>query len=471
MIAALLALGCSGRPNLETLRDPEACAACHPVHVEQWRGSMHAYASTDPLFRALNARGQRETNGELGDFCVRCHAPMAVAEGATTDGLNLDELPDALSGVTCYFCHDAKSVTDDHNNPIELAGGVTMRAAISDPVKSSAHRSGYSTLLDRNHTDSAKLCGSCHDIVLPSPPAPAAVHLERTYAEWQSTLFAKEPARGGLTCGGCHMPGRDGVAADAPGVFARKVHGHGFPGVDVALDPFPEAEAQKTAIQTLLDTTLRLQICVQQLPGTARVELLLENVSAGHRWPSGAAQDRRAWVELRAFEQGSVSYESGVVAEGAPVTELSDPDLWLLRDRTKKSDGTDAHMFWEVASYDSNTIPGPVTFDKSDPDYFITHVTRRYPQQGSITGSPDRVTARVRLRPVGLDVLDSLVKSGHLSASVADAIPTFDLLPNDGDVTLEWTPEKTKDPKLGFTKLIDGVLAECVTGAAAVSQK
>ena len=58
----------------------------------------------------MNQRGQRETEGALGDFCVSCHAPMAVREGLTTDGSNLDELPDYAKGVTCFFCHTAEAV-------------------------------------------------------------------------------------------------------------------------------------------------------------------------------------------------------------------------------------------------------------------------------------------------------------------------------------------------------------------------
>ena len=64
---------------------------------------MHAYASTDPVFLAMNQRGQRETNGELGSFCVQCHAPMALRTGATTDGLNLKTLPEHLQGVTLFL--------------------------------------------------------------------------------------------------------------------------------------------------------------------------------------------------------------------------------------------------------------------------------------------------------------------------------------------------------------------------------
>ena len=78
-ILAMLALmmGCKDEEepvyelSREELMDPENCIECHPTHVEEWKGSMHAYASEDPLFIAMNARGQRETNGELGDFCVQ----------------------------------------------------------------------------------------------------------------------------------------------------------------------------------------------------------------------------------------------------------------------------------------------------------------------------------------------------------------------------------------------------------------
>src|SRR5262249_44963424 len=78
----------------EQLMDPETCKTCHQKHYDQWSGSMHAYASDDPLFLAMNARGQREA--KLGKFCVNCHAPMAVLTGATQDGLNLADLPQSV---------------------------------------------------------------------------------------------------------------------------------------------------------------------------------------------------------------------------------------------------------------------------------------------------------------------------------------------------------------------------------------
>jgi hypothetical protein len=481
--AALLAIACGSEEpadepvlSRDELLDPETCRDCHADHYREWSGSMHAYASEDPVFVAMNARGQEETLGELGGFCVSCHAPMALREGATTNGTNLAELPAKLRGVTCYFCHNIESVDGDHNALISLANDVTMRGGISDPVKNTAHRSAYSPHFDRKKPESAAACGACHDIVLPSPPAPAAVHLERTFAEWKETIFSGKDDNDLRTCASCHLASiPNSVIADAPGVVTRPArHVHTFPGVDLALTPFPEAAEQRAQVESMLDVTLRAELCVVELPGNSVIEALLDNVGAGHRWPSGAAQDRRAWVEIRAYSGTSEIYASGVIADGEPASESTDPDLWLLRDGVSDATGGEAHMFWEVASYDNDcasaapgcTIPGPVTIDPAHPDYYITHVVRRFPKSTTLASVPDRVTLRVKLRPMGLEVLDDLVQTGDLVDAVKDAMPTLDLLPNreSSDVALEWTPEATDDPLYGFTKTISGLgAARCVS--------
>jgi hypothetical protein len=229
----------------DRLLDPKTCEACHPQHYREWLGSMHAYAAEDPVFRAMNARGQRETHGALGDFCVKCHAPMAVELGFTADGLDLEDVPQHLQGVTCYFCHTVAAVEGVHNNPIRLAKNDVMLGAIRDPVETDAHRSSYSPFLDEKTMESADMCGSCHDIV-----THAGVHLERTYLEWLESFMSDTdplsggPAPYGQRCGSCHM-GQPipGPIADAPGVRAdRWRHAHMMVGVDVALTDFPDAE-------------------------------------------------------------------------------------------------------------------------------------------------------------------------------------------------------------------------------------
>ena len=276
------------------------------------------------LFSCTNKRGQRETDGALGDFCVRCHAPVAVALGLTEDGLNLEELPKSVRGVTCYACHNAVDVTGTHNNPVALGMDKVMRGSISDPVANTAHASAYSPYLDRNTPESSALCGACHDIVTPS-----GIHIERTYLEWQESVYAME-SPGRFSRGSRHMGAEKGVAAEYPGVPLRTIHAHGMPGVDQAVAPWPGMAEQAEAIQRALDTTVYAAMCVMDGgDGSGRIQVQLENIGAGHSFPSGAAQDRRVWVEVIARDQaGEIIYSSGVVGEEDRVVdvEADDPD-------------------------------------------------------------------------------------------------------------------------------------------------
>jgi hypothetical protein len=427
----------------EDLLDPTTCQSCHADHFREWSGSMHAYASDDPVFVAMNARGQRETGGALGNFCVNCHAPMAVREQMTSDGLNLAQVPRKLKGVTCFFCHAVDSVTGVHNDPLQLANDIAMRGPFGNSVQNTAHPSRYSKLHDRDQAASAQLCGACHDIVTGHGAA-----IERTYEEWQATVFSQP--LGGSTCGQCHMyQSRDPVPiAQAPGVFPRSYHAHDFPGVDLALTPFPESDALKRRVQAFLNTAIQSALCVGE--GTAGIHVILENVGAGHSWPSGAAQDRRAWVEVIAYSAGNVVYQSGVVPDGTAPTNTNDPDLWLLRDCMLDDQNNPVPMFWQAANpSESYLLPGQITFNQTDPAYYRTHLFQPFPRKTLLTVAPDRVTMRVRLQPVGLDVIDDLAASAPADAeggpgdlsSVRTAIPTFDI----GTAPLvEWTPATGK---------------------------
>lgn len=410
----------------EDLRDPQKCLPCHAEHVREWSGSMHAYAAEDPVFLAMNRRMQRETNGAAGDFCVKCHAPVAVRLGMTKDGLNLTELPSSVKGVTCYFCHSIDAVEGTHDAAVRLADDGKLRGAIAEPAKGMPHAAAYSKLHDREQAESSTMCGACHDIVTPH-----GAHIERTFLEWQQSLYSKP---GQLSCGKCHMDGRDGLAADVPGVGVRRVHDHSFPGVDVALTPFPEVEAQRAAVQRVLDNTLIAKLCIKPAPIGTGVDVTLDNAFAGHKFPSGANQDRRAWVELVGYRGGAVVFESGVLGgdEKKAVATLADPKLWLLRDRIYASDGRETHMFWEAARVESEQLPAAVTSDIRDPA-FVHSVTRTY----EIPGLLDRVTMRVRMRPMDFDVLDDLVASGDLDPAVRDRLPTFEL----ASTVKEWRSE------------------------------
>lgn len=460
LIAALtLSSACGGHSykSREELLDPTTCKECHDDHYADWAGSMHAYASDDPVFRAMNARGQRETGGELGSFCVKCHAPMALAEGATTDGLNLDEVPDQLKGVTCFFCHTVDEVQGDHNNPLHLADDLTMRGRYDDAVDNDAHRSAYSDLHNGDKKASATLCGSCHDIVVNDH-----AHIERTFAEWQGSVFSTDL---GASCDQCHMDKslHPQPIADAPGVFAREFHSHKFPGIDQALTPFPHADQQKAAIQKLLNTTVQSALCVVTVGQQSAVRVVFDAVGAGHNFPSGSAQDRRVWAEVTAYQGDQVMYQSGHIPDGQAVTDSDDPDLWLMRDCMTDKDGAPVDMFWQADDSESNALPAQLTFDAQDPRFYQSHIVQSYPHTPSdlLSFVPDKVTVQLHVRPMGLDVLGDLVQSGDLDQSIADKMVTYSQDLGDGP-TLTWTPDTLTDGE----EYLDSTLnqpARCVT--------
>jgi hypothetical protein len=431
--------------TLQQLQDPEACKDCHPAHYESWSGSMHAYAADDPIFVAMNEKGQREA--QIGNFCVKCHAPMAIGpDDALVDRVKLAALPRSQRGVTCFYCHSIESVDGQHNNPLVLAKDGVMRGQLVDAVPNRAHASMYSPLLDEKNRQSAVACGACHDLVNGH-----GVHLERTFAEWQDSVFSTDV---GNTCAQCHMaPARNQVVAEgpkAPGVFLRTRHDHGFPAVDVALTPWPQIPQQRAAIQALLDeSTLQAAICVGGIPSNAPfIDAIVDNVGAGHKFPSGAAQDRRAWIEITAFREGTVLYQSGVVPQGTEPTKLVDPDFWLIRDCSLDDSGNEVHMFWEVKESDPNLIPVLATFDPTKQEFYQMHQVRRFPPTQKLSMVPDRVVMNVWLQAFPLDVFDELFAHPEEQGFTVEQVREMrsKLAPFRVGAPIEWTTAATKAP-------------------------
>jgi hypothetical protein len=98
-------------------------------------------------------------------------------------------------------------------------------------------------------------------------------------------------------------------------------------------------------------------------------------------------------------------------------------------------------MFWQAAmssahprGYESNLLPVATTTYIQGKHAVI----KQYRLRGrGPKGLPARVTARLRIRPIGLDVLQDLVDSGDLDPAVLAQMPTLNF-----GTQIEWTPEK-----------------------------
>jgi hypothetical protein len=306
---------------------------------------------------------------------------------------------------------------------IDLANDTTMRAAIPGALIPSVHKVQRSKNHDPNALESSLMCGTCHDIVTQN-----GYHLEQTLHEYTQTFMAD--ATKPLTfqsCQNCHMEVGNfpTLAAQSSGIqgvltSTRNVHEHFFPAVDLPLTDFPHADAMRLAVESC-QLPKSIGYFDVQLRQFATFDVLFET-QAAHAQPSGASQDRRMWLEVDGFDENDQMIYSGGVIQDGQVEEPPDQPAHpcMMRDYVLDENGKETHMFWEAAKLDkSKTIPLP-----SMPMAGSHTRTCAFGPRGRQTPLP-RLEFRFRMRPIGLDVLQDLVASGHLSPDIVAKMPTL----------------------------------------------
>lgn len=152
------------------------CQECHQAVYDEWFGSHHQIAYTNPEVRGMSEDFKNKE-------CQACHLPKPIAvTGYGERAFPRNTQPG--EGVSCLTCH------------LGTEGQILGRAARPDapcaPIQSP-------DLL------SIELCASCHN-----------QHF--TTDQWRASSWATE----GVHCNDCHMPERE--RAGVPG------RGHGYPG-------------------------------------------------------------------------------------------------------------------------------------------------------------------------------------------------------------------------------------------------
>jgi hypothetical protein len=341
------------------LNPPQACAVCHGNYdpnvepYDNWRGSMMAQASLDPIFKANMAIANQDAP-DSGDLCLRCHLSRGWLQGRSvpTDGSRM--LDTDRSGVACDFCHRlVDPIYDPVQNPPEDAA---ILAALSNPASNFANGmatidptgarrgpflnadTGHPVLVSPFHREAA-LCGTCHDVSNPAfekdpngeyfPNAfdtPAAdfasttlLPVERTYSEWFNSAYNSlpgvyAPEFGGnkdyvSTCQDCHMRDVTGEGCNFGSPPTRTdLPLHDMTGgstwLPSVLSIMHPNEVNETALQAgIARATYMLQ-------NAADLDLLQENTqlkvtvtnNTGHKLPTGYPEGRRIWINVRFYD-------------------------------------------------------------------------------------------------------------------------------------------------------------------------
>jgi hypothetical protein len=384
----------------------QSCQSCHPIHFQEWEGSVMHYGAESPVFNAFELTVRKLTNGAVGpngtnpNFCTGCHAPTTLTTNELPDYVSeatarpASEFlsPVARDGVSCDVCHSVSGPDRVHsfledgiaNFFNDTATTETKRGPIGDPLETEAHGSEGD-----DYFSSSQFCGACHDVRVPKADLVTGEPFQRfenLFTEWREGPYAttQNPYGEVVSCQDCHMslfpltePGVYGQAltADVPGAAVRKHTNHAFTAVSLPLvadDPrFPStlSEERDAWGYPLGQQARRAQMleaaCTVTLEGTPAaidssasvlpVKVVVTNVGAGHKVPAGFSQERQVWVELIVRDEAGVIYESGVLHDKAhPETGELEPD-----GRLDDEDLEDLHFEIDPATFDTHATPGP----------------------------------------------------------------------------------------------------------------
>ena len=200
------------------------CKSCHEQIYREWSMSGHAYAAISPMFHRFEQKINDLTQGTIGYFCLRCHAPVATTMELRRDQPIWDGPTVFREGVTCVACHRVvQAHGKDHGErriepgPVEApivasADGLGVELAKkhadyfkvkTDPNDKRPGQLMHRRVIQFDQLSKSTFCVSCHQIAVEP-----GIWLEVVWNQYRAS-----PAwRKGITCQDCHMGRVPGMA-------------------------------------------------------------------------------------------------------------------------------------------------------------------------------------------------------------------------------------------------------------------
>ena len=280
----------------------EACGRCHPALLAEWERSAHSTSAVNPLFLA-SYTGVDPSGAPTGAPSYRVDFPQAAGNCATchVPGLALDApfaaRPDqasdiATEGVFCEFCHKVKAATVDETGgkpgvlSLAIVRAEPGRDVFFGPLDDVIGRRDSYLPLYRQST----FCAPCHQGSFWN------VRAYSEFDEWSKSSFAKR----NVECQDCHMraeagPARRMAIAEEGGVVrdGSTLSSHALRG---------------TADAEFLRASIALRTEVTVFDGGVTVRASVQNVGAGHDFPTGSPM-RNLLLVVEARDAGATPLE------------------------------------------------------------------------------------------------------------------------------------------------------------------
>ena len=394
--------------------DSEACGNCHKDIYQQWKSSMHHFASFNNQFYRKSIEYMQDVLGTRpSKWCAGCHDHAVFFNGRFDRPISEQiDTPEAQAGLGCMSCHAIVHVGSSMGNgdftveypPLhELASSKNTVIRALDYfltyLNPKPHKATFMKPFMREQ--SAEYCAVCHKVHLDVPVNSYRwVRGFNEYDNWQASGVSGQGARSfyypakPLDCADCHMPL---VPSRDPGNREGKVHSHRFPAANMAVPTANQDEAQLRATEQFLKSGfITVDIFAvspeEGVAGQTAMQRRTETVQAMSTFAVGEEAEQNAAAVIR--EVGKVSAPIGVAGSALtpgstarvdvvvrtrkighffPGGTVDAFDVWLELEAT---DATGRIVFWS----------GNVTEDGKGPVEPGAHFYRSYQLDGD--GNP-----------------------------------------------------------------------------------
>ncbi|MDK2832228.1 MAG: hypothetical protein PWQ75_1980 [Methanolobus sp.] len=318
------------------------CRQCHAIIYADWEGTMHFNAYLDPFYLEEVKIASEDTDGELDEFCSRCHTPIGVVSGEIPpiDGSEMSDI--ARLGVQCDFCHVVSGSNGTGNAPFTVSPGDTKWGPFNDS-RDAYHKSEYLELYTQS-----EYCGMCHQVINPVN----GLVIDDTYSTWKESQYAEE----NVVCQDCHMtegitefkanPGR--ASSSAP--KRDHISSHDIVGANTLIPPMFGAENVAEMAVERLEKATTIELTTPEIASAGdevTIDVAITNSGAGHKIPTGVSEIREIWLEVTATDaDGESIYDAGSLDADGNIIDAK----MLYNNVLGDTNGEETKSFWLAES-------------------------------------------------------------------------------------------------------------------------
>jgi Tfp pilus assembly protein PilF len=375
--------------------DSELCGSCHKDIYQQWKSSMHHFASFNNQFYRKSIEYMQSIKGtQPTKWCAGCHDHAVFFNGRFDKPIEGQiDTPEAQNGLGCVSCHSITRVDSSMGN-----GGFTIEYPPLHDLASSRNKyiramDSFLTYLDPEphrktfmkpfmRLDSAEYCSTCHKVHLDVPVNGYRwIRGFNDYDNWQASGVSGQGARSFYyppktsTCAQCHMPT---VKSNDPGNRDGLIHSHRFGAANTAVAYVNNDEKQLEETKNFLTSGfISVDIFsaspVESMPGQPEMRRRSEGPQLASTFAVGEEAEQSGAVFLRdvgklaapldragaKVEPGStvkvdVVVRTRKIGHFFPAGTVDSFDIWL---ELKGTDANGKPVFWSGRVEDDGKGP------------------------------------------------------------------------------------------------------------------